>query len=1190
MYVIEGNTLDIPTQPLVANMTEEERKKMEMEEKLIQGIVKINLVMARNLRVADAASGGLSDPYCVVQFPDEKTTRTKTISKNVDPIWNFEHSQQISTKYKFYKPIKIQVMDDDTLRHDELGVIDVDWMECIENPGLWMVNNLYKLTGEKKFGRELGDIYVQMRFLSQVEAAVLDKEGCPTVKELVEEYGRVIGKFNIQIIKATGLYNSDFGGKSDPFCVLYLSAHPNESIKTGVIKDCLDPEWNDTGKFLFLDVRRKQTRGLKLVLTVLDEDTVTSEVLGSVEVNLIPFLLKNELEQTEYPLKRKGKDSGNITLGIQWNPDPRCETLEKIEDMDKTTSGEIMVRVPCARKLKDVGTFGKTSPYVEIYSSLDKKQKNVKRTKSLSNNLNPDWTEELNLQIIKINEDDFLESNLVLKIKDTVHGTVGGIEIPLKALIEKPGTWYNEFLELVNEKGEKGVGWANVQIQFKSKNEQENQNVAAPMALSFDEVLKKIEEAKPKPVNGNLVVNVIGAKNLRSADVGGKSDPFCKLQLSDQKIKTTFKTKTISNCLNPIWNAVDNVFTLSLLQEDLDVLKLYVYVYDYDAGSSDDFLGQYQVDLSQAAFSKPGQWCNKMFPLLNKDNEPEGAGMIYLQIQWRPDGLKEYDLNVENKLEKEMKEAEEAEKKKKEEEAKIPKKTGKFEINIISAIGLKNKELIGKSDPYCVVSLSKGEKKKLQTPTINDCLDPIWNLMGQFLELSLPETEFDQLKLFVAVFDYDTGLSSDSLGGAVIDMLPLVHEPGKWLNDFTPLINDDGKQENLGQVYIQIRWLEEGFKGKVDPNPPEILKAPREKPKEPTVKGELFVKVVCAQGLKDDFYDTPDCYVKVFLSQGKGNRIVKTPIINDNLNPVWNHEDAFQLDISKSEYSVLKMFAEVYDNDYNSDDFIGKVILDIGSLFEKPGSWQNNNISLINKENTAAQGSLYIMAQWRLESEKEKMDKTLPESKVQVPEDKGKGKKQTTTNKPEEKKGAEAKKVNQIPEEKKGGETKKVSEKPAEKQEEQKVNEPIQSKKEAPKEPGMKAGILKVTFVEGKKFPSKDLVGASDPFCQFKLEKANPQMLATTYINNNNDPVWNHTDQMKLYLPENDYAALSANLEVWDYDDFGKELIGKCVVELGKTIIANPGKPIRVDYDLVDEKQKPVKNAKVTLEMTWTPA
>lgn len=54
---------------------------------------------------------------------------------------------------------------------------------------------------------------------------------------------------------------------------------------------------------------------------------------------------------------------------------------------------------------------------------------------------------------------------------------------------------------------------------------------------------------------GHLTVKVFGAQGLAAADIGGKSDPFCVLELGNARLQTQTEYKT----LTPTWN---KIFTL----------------------------------------------------------------------------------------------------------------------------------------------------------------------------------------------------------------------------------------------------------------------------------------------------------------------------------------------------------------------------------------------------------------------------------------------------------------------------------------------------------------------------------------------------------------------------------------------------------------------------------------------------
>jgi hypothetical protein len=85
-------------------------------------------------------------------------------------------------------------------------------------------------------------------------------------------------------------------------------------------------------------------------------------------------------------------------------------------------------------------------------------------------------------------------------------------------------------------------------------------------------------------------------------------------------------------------------------------------------------------------------------------------------------------------------------------------------VTVVSASGLKNTDMVGASDPYCVVELESKTKGKSisrrQTETVNDNLDPVWNKDFTFYAYS------DGDQLVFSIFDEDNLWAGDFLGQA----------------------------------------------------------------------------------------------------------------------------------------------------------------------------------------------------------------------------------------------------------------------------------------------------------------------------------------------------------------------------------------------------------------------------------------
>jgi len=79
-------------------------------------------------------------------------------------------------------------------------------------------------------------------------------------------------------------------------------------------------------------------------------------------------------------------------------------------------------------------------------------------------------------------------------------------------------------------------------------------------------------------------VKILSAHNLRSADWGGKSDPYCVCEIPG-KPKSKFQTKVLYRTLEPVWNEEDEL--VDYAEED----EIKFEVWDYDLVGKPDSLG-----------------------------------------------------------------------------------------------------------------------------------------------------------------------------------------------------------------------------------------------------------------------------------------------------------------------------------------------------------------------------------------------------------------------------------------------------------------------------------------------------------------------------------------------------------------------------------------------------------------------
>lgn len=127
-----------------------------------------------------------------------------------------------------------------------------------------------------------------------------------------------------------------------------------------------------------------------------------------------------------------------------------------------------------------------------------------------------------------------------------------------------------------------------------------------------------------------LVVKVVEARNIAAMDKGGTSDPYCRLKCNFNKQR--FKTKVIDRTLNPKWEETFKFFAPAQPEGQV-VLKMW----DKDRWTSDDFLGEIQIEIGKYA---DGKSHDLWFTLANEPKKREGSAKGEVHVSVTYDGLK----------------------------------------------------------------------------------------------------------------------------------------------------------------------------------------------------------------------------------------------------------------------------------------------------------------------------------------------------------------------------------------------------------------------------------------------------------------------------------------------------------------------------------------------------------------------
>ncbi|UJR13596.1 hypothetical protein I4U23_000609 [Adineta vaga] len=253
-----------------------------------------------------------------------------------------------------------------------------------------------------------------------------------------------------------------------------------------------------------------------------------------------------------------------------------------------------------------------------------------------------------------------------------------------------------------------------------------------------------------------LTITLIRARNLRSCDSNGLSDPYVKLHLVPGVAKATkLRSHTIRRTLNPDFDETLVYNGISL--DDIKNRTLKFSVYDEDSVGS-DFLGEYRLKLSTI----------------------------------RPDAREAYSIYLQNKTELPTDED-------KNERGKIllslmySKSTSNFHVKVIRGCQLLPMDFGQTSDPYCKLSLfpsiDMNIKWNFKTSVKKHTLQPEYNEEFIFQHIQLQDLISRTLQ--ITVYDKDMGKKDDYIGGFQLGQsasgddlkhwLLMVRSPDQWI-------------------------------------------------------------------------------------------------------------------------------------------------------------------------------------------------------------------------------------------------------------------------------------------------------------------------------------------------------------------------------------------------------------------------
>ncbi|XP_035524483.1 multiple C2 and transmembrane domain-containing protein 1 isoform X2 [Morone saxatilis] len=424
-------------------------------------------------------------------------------------------------------------------------------------------------------------------------------------------------KLEIELKRGNNLAVRDRGGSSDPYVKFKLAG--KEVFRSKTIHKNLNPVWEEKTT-LVVDCLSEP-----LYVKVFDYDFgLQDDFMGSAylylesleQQRMIPVTLA--LKDPHHP----DQDLGTLELAVTLTPkdspveERRDSTqqqsvrLSELHRKSQLWRGIVSIALIEGRNLIPMDPNGLSDPYVKFRLGPQKY-----RSKTVPKTLNPQWREQFDLHLYE-------ETGGVLEItvwdRDTGRRDdfIGRCQLDLSTLAKEQTHHLELPLEesrgyvvlLVTLTASAAVSIADLSVT-PLDDPQERREILKRYSL-----LKSFSNFRDV---GIVQVKVMRAEGLMAADVTGKSDPFCVLELNNDRLQT----HTVYKNLNPEWN---KVFTFNV--KDIHSV-LEVTVFDEDRDRSADFLGKVALPLLHI---RNGE--QKSYVLKNKELTGPTKGVIYLEI------------------------------------------------------------------------------------------------------------------------------------------------------------------------------------------------------------------------------------------------------------------------------------------------------------------------------------------------------------------------------------------------------------------------------------------------------------------------------------------------------------------------------------------------------------------------------
>ncbi|XP_076623681.1 multiple C2 domain and transmembrane region protein isoform X3 [Colletes latitarsis] len=395
-------------------------------------------------------------------------------------------------------------------------------------------------------------------------------------------------QLRLHIRRGANLVAMDRCGASDPYVKVKCCGRLLHKSRT-VHRD-LNPVWDESVTLPIEDPFQP------LTIKVFDYDWgLQDDFMGAAQLDLTnldlgqPQDIALELKDPARPKQHLGEIYLTTTLWPrnQQDKEQYFQRTNRLADVNRRLKSQIWSSVVTivlveAKNLLPMDIDGLSDPYVKFRLGTEKyKSKVVHKT------LSPVWLEQFDLHLY---EDPYLGQELEVTVwdRDKSHqdDLMGRTVIDLATLERE--TTHRLWRDLEEGSGSifllltiSGTTASETISDLAAHEETPREREQMYQRYAVLNTLQRIRDV------GHLTVKVFRAQGLAAADLGGKSDPFCVLELVNARLQTQTEYKTLA----PNWQ---KIFTFNV--KDINSV-LEVTVYDEDRDHKVEFLGKVAIPL-----------------------------------------------------------------------------------------------------------------------------------------------------------------------------------------------------------------------------------------------------------------------------------------------------------------------------------------------------------------------------------------------------------------------------------------------------------------------------------------------------------------------------------------------------------------------------------------------------------------